>query len=922
MTVRTSSPSRRTRLAAAAAVVVAVVFAAASALPAQDRGAAELGPLVQGLGVSGRVLVIAAHPDDEDTQLITWLAKGRHVETAYLSLTRGDGGQNLIGNELGEALGAIRTQELLAARRLDGGRQYFTRAYDFGFSKNAEETLTQWSRDSILRDVITVVRQFRPHVIVAVFSGTPSDGHGHHQVSGIFGREAYDAAGDTVRFPRAATAGYGAWTVSKFYRSANFRMQEQATIRLNVGEFNPILGRSYSEIASDSRSQHKSQAMGSLQQRGVRFDRMIREATRAPGAPADPTAEQGLFDGIDTTWARFAPLITTASQRAALDSLPVAFAQARASLDLMQPGRVVPALGRASRLLRAVCPAPAMAPCFDPAAVARELPARALSAAWAATDDRLQVAAGSGDLAQAYSVALARTARALALAAGVVAEATVSREVWAIGESVPVTLRVYNRGGRPVTVRATQSIVGGRVDERNAAVRETVILPDSTRTDSLVVRFETPTEPWWLAMPRIGAMFTPSVTGISETGRRPAATVAVTISVEGAGETTIETPVVYRYADAIKGEIRHPVAAAPAVTVALDDAVAYAQANVPFERPVRVTVRSSASGPREVTVALQLPDGLVADSAERHVTFPGNARNVAVAGPGAAFGIGGGAAPELIRDVTFTVRGRLAPGRHALSAVATSNGERFATGYTSVAYDHMLPQRLYRPATLGIEAVDAVLPRALHIAYIAGVGDNVAPMLEQLGVRVTLVDPASLPRTDLSAFGAVVVGTRAYEASEALVANNARLLDYARGGGTLVVQYGQYEMTQPGIMPFPITLGRPADRVTVEGAPVRVIEPSASILSSPNSISARDFDGWIQDRSLYMPRTFDPAYTPVVETNDPGESPNRGAILVASYGKGTYVYTTLAFFRQLPNGVPGAARLMINLLSARNTLQP
>ncbi|HEX4936870.1 MAG TPA: PIG-L family deacetylase, partial [Gemmatimonadaceae bacterium] len=194
-----------------------LAFALLSApLPAQDRGAAALGPLVAGLGTSARVLVIAAHPDDEDTQLITWLAKGRHVETAYLSLTRGDGGQNLIGNELGEALGAIRTEELLAARRLDGGRQYFTRAFDFGFSKHAEETLTQWSRDSILRDVITVVRQFRPHVIVAVFSGTPADGHGHHQVSGLFAREAYDASGDTVRFPRAATAGYGPWTVAKF----------------------------------------------------------------------------------------------------------------------------------------------------------------------------------------------------------------------------------------------------------------------------------------------------------------------------------------------------------------------------------------------------------------------------------------------------------------------------------------------------------------------------------------------------------------------------------------------------------------------------------------------------------------------------------------------------------------------------------
>ncbi len=218
--------------------------------------------------------------------------------------------------------------------------------------------------------------------------------------------------------------------------------------------------------------------------------------------------------------------------------------------------------------------------------------------------------------------------------------------------------------------------------------------------------------------------------------------------------------------------------------------------------------------------------------------------------------------------------------------------------------------------------MDARLPRALAIAYITGVGDNVAPMLEQLGVNVTVIDPAMLPRTDLSKFGAVVVGTRAYEASDALVANNARLLDYARDGGTLVVQYGQFEMTRPGIMPYPITLARPADRVTVEGAPVTIVDPAASILAAPNTITTRDFDGWIQDRTLYMPRTFDPAYTPVFEMHDPGEAPNRGAVLVAPYGKGTYVYTTLAFFRQLPNGNPGAARLMLNLLSARGAVQP
>src|SRR5215208_1364009 len=289
--------ARAARRACRAAMTVALALAAPLALPGQ--GIARLDEAISGLSVPMRVLVIAAHPDDEDTQLITWLARGRHVETAYLSLTRGDGGQNLIGNGLGEALGVIRTEELLAARRVDGGRQYFSRAYDFGFSKTADETFQHWPRDSVLGDVITVVRAFRPHVIVAIFSGTPDDGHGHHQVSGILAREAYDVSADTVRFP---VAKYGAaWAVPKFYRSTSYRNHQDATLRYNAGEYNPVLGRSYAEIAGASRSQHKSQGFGSLERKGVVWVSVRREATRVnEGTPAE--RETSLFDGIDTTW--------------------------------------------------------------------------------------------------------------------------------------------------------------------------------------------------------------------------------------------------------------------------------------------------------------------------------------------------------------------------------------------------------------------------------------------------------------------------------------------------------------------------------------------------------------------------------------------------------------------------------------------
>src|SRR5262245_43100826 len=293
---------RRAVFRAVLVAASAVAFAIPRAATAQ--GIPSLDDAISGLSVPMRVLVIAAHPDDEDTQLITWLARGRHVETAYLSLTRGDGGQNLLGNELGEALGAIRTEELLAARRIDGGRQYFTRAFDFGFSKSADEAFRHWPRDSILRDVVTVVRSFKPHVIVAIFTGTPRDGHGQHQASGILAREAYDVAGDTVRFPRSATAGMGGWTPLKFYRSGWSAAATDPVLRINVGEFNSMVGRSYAEIAAESRSQHKSQAFGSIQPKGTRFTQVRREATRVNESQA-PGIEKSLFDGIDTTWARF-----------------------------------------------------------------------------------------------------------------------------------------------------------------------------------------------------------------------------------------------------------------------------------------------------------------------------------------------------------------------------------------------------------------------------------------------------------------------------------------------------------------------------------------------------------------------------------------------------------------------------------------
>ena len=878
----------------AAAGLLAFGVAAPTPLAAQERGAGALGQLIAGLGVTARVLMIGAHPDDEDTQLIAWLARGRHVETAYLSLTRGDGGQNLIGNELGEGLGVIRTEELLAARRIDGAHQFFTRAYDFGFSKSAEETYRHWPRDSILRDVVTVVRAFRPHVIVAVFSGTPRDGHGHHQVSGMLAREAFELASDTVRFPKRYTADLPGWTVTHFYRGQRGN-PGGATYGVNVGEYSPLLGRSYAEIAGDSRSQHKSQGFGVLQRKGVQMDYVRREASRLRTTEGSTTP---LFEGVDTTFARFYGALAPTG-RARIDSLRAAIAEAQRSYNAFDPSTVVAPLAAVVRHLEAICPEDSTLCGVPPTSAAASV---------------------AGDFAQTVSLTRPRAYAALALAAGMAVEATATRELWPVGSRVPVEVRIYNRGKVPIDVQRmsfrfpattpANSTVAGTPEEVAVLVPNPAprVDPDSS------VRFTQPVDanqvmsPWWLRTPRAGDIFSTRINGLPEQSHRRTGTVNVAVRVAGVS-IDVEAPIVYRYADAVAGEVERPVSIVPAASVTLDRAAELAPQGIAYDRTVQVNVVSSLADTQPVRVALRLPAGLTADSASRAITL----------------------APGASSTLTFRVRGRPVAGTYEIGAEASVAGANGAStgatsasraGYQLIEYPHIRPQRMYRPATVALRVADITVPANLRVTYVPGISDNVAPVLQQLGFALSVVQPTALDTFDLSTTDVVVVGPRAYEAHDALVRNNQRLLAWVQRGGTMVVQYGQYEMMRPGVMPFPVTIQRPHDRVTEEDAPVRVLDSGSAILSSPNRITDADFTGWVQERSLYMPRTFAEAYKPLLSTNDPGEPANSGAILVAPYGSGTYVYTTMSFFRQLPAGVPGATRLFVNLLAAGQKPRP
>ncbi len=861
-------------------VAFALLLTAPRLLTAQERGAIVLGEAVAGLDVTARVLVIGAHPDDEDTQLITWLARGRQVESGYLSLTRGDGGQNLIGNELGVQLGMIRTEELLAARRLDGGRQFFSRAYDFGFSKTADETYKHWPKDSLLRDVVTVIRAFRPQVIVAVFSGTPRDGHGHHQVSAILAREAFDAAMDTVRFPTRSTLGLGAWTPLKFYRASRFTPAE-ATVTFNVGELSPLRGQTYAEISSQSRSQHLSQGFGSLQRRGTSLDYLKLEVSRV----SEPLKkETSPLQDVPADWSRFAAVALPGPARAALDSLPAAIAAARGVESLTAPAPMVTPLARVVRLIASTRDA---LPC----------PRGGVDAACTGS---------TGDLAVSLETAESRARAALLAAAGVLVEATAPRELIAVGDTLPVTISVYNQGLSDVTLdEASVWTTPGR-GESMAAQHGVRIAPDSSRQLSIRMSPTAPSISWWLAAGKGGDVFVPPPQGtlaaqnIGIGEDRVADTHArVGLHIAGVPITVDAGPVVYRYADPARGELRRPVAAVPKISVLFDAEVEYVRAGVPLDRSYNVRLHNATGAARGVSVTLTAPAPLKIDSTTRRVAME----------------------PYSDAVVVFHVRGALPAGRHEVRAVAESGDEEFASGYVSIQYEHIRPLRSYRAASVAIEAVDAKLPVKTSIAYIRGVGDNVATMLSELGMKVTMLAPDELGGADLSKYGAIVVGPRAFAASPTLVAQRARLTAFAQKGGTVVLQYGQNEIEKPGILPYPVSLRRPtAERVTEENAPVTVLSPGASVLSKPNRITSADFNGWVQERSTYMPTTVDPHYQHVFEMHDPGESANENAVLIAPVGKGAYVYNTLALFRQLPAGVPGAARIFLNLLAADGKL--
>ena len=877
-------------------LIAAVSCCAAATAHAQDRGAARLHALVEGLTVTPRVLVIGAHPDDDDPQLMTWLARGHYVQTAYLSLTRGEAGQNFAGAETGGALGVVRTQEMLAARRVDGGELYVTRAIDFGISKNAEDTFRRWPRELILADIVTIIRSFRPHVIVAVGTEGRSDGNGQHDAAGILAKEAFYAAGDTTKIPASGAFGRP-WKPLKLYRHGR-------GIELNLGGYNKVAGHSLADIAMESRAQHRSQGLSAWSIRRQASTLVTRVASWVNDSTM-PANERSIFDGVDTSFARLAPGAPEAAA-AALSSLAAAADSARAMLDLTKPDDVVPLLARVAKSASAARSAATW--CHHPSAeaTAPSLPLTLpqLETALASCDGRALDLDASIDLVQR------RVNEALLLAAGLTFESAADRELIAATDTVPVTLTMYNRGVRPV--KLVDVMMGGALPTQPQVI---VVPPDSAGRRFRMVTGLVNSHPWWLGQrdkraPDMFAETFASLDGfersevqaggfgiighaIPEVMRRES-DVTVTVEIEGATVVRSLGPATFRVGDPLLGVQARAVAGGPTISLSFERTMEWLPANKPIARQIRLAVKSFSDREQKFKLNLLAPKGVVLDSAPEEVVL----------------------APREQTELFLRARAVVEPNRHTFAVIGnTANGERLTTGFRTLQYPYLTPLRFFRSSGFYLQAVEISVPAKLSVIYVAGSGDDTPNALKGVGVSVAVVSPEDLLSVDLSKVTTLVIGPRAFDAFQPLIDQSPRFLEFARRGGTVIVL--EHANIPSRVLPFPIVVARPiAEHVTTPTAPVTPLSAKARVLTWPNMIHESDWKNWAGERARYVPTTVDPRWRSVLEIHDVGEKENRNSLLVGNVGKGTYIFTSLTLTSQIEAGVPGALRLLVNLLSA------
>jgi LmbE family N-acetylglucosaminyl deacetylase len=864
----------------AGVLAACATLAVRAQMPSQDDGVAGAWQKLRKLQTTASVMHTTAHPDDEHGGVLAWLSRGQGARVTLMTLTRGESGDNAIGPELFDALALVRTEELALADRYYGvDQQYFGTVVDYGFSKRLDETLEKWGRERALADLVRVIRRERPFVIVSRFQGNTRDGHGNHSAAGLLSREAFSKAGDPTAFPDQIAGGLRPWQPLKLYMGG-VREQEDWTLRVDAGAYDPVLGDSYAAFARLGLSFQRSQNGGRVgSQSGPAFSYYKRLESKVSA----PDREQSFFDGIDTT----IPGVYRALQREAptgaaalLSAIEREVRASSGALTLQNPSASAPALARAltatreaARVLgrdpdvahvlsikeRQIADAMHAVLGVRLEAVAQPTDARAPTSPFSALAEMPPVVPG-----QTFTVRTTFAARAQG-AANLTADVTLEAGPrWKIvRDSSPAGGGPANVGRFAVTVPEDESST--RPHFSRSSIQDAVYTIADAAAMHVPVR-----------EPALQARATYTVDGVPVEVRRPV--------------TGVESHVPY-------GVAFPALAVVPALSIALTPAHAVVALSSSGELTMKVELGNNRAGNSKGSVRLAVPEGWSVTPSTQAFQFE---------------------RPGERALCSFAVR---APaertGTHRIEAVASLDGREYRDGFQVIRHRDLETRRLYRDAVASVHGVDVRIASGLRVGYVMGIGDDVPAGIAQLGVDVQLLDERDLASGDLSRFHAIMTGTRAYAVRADLRTYNRRLLDYVRDGGHLIVLYNTQELDPKLFAPYPGELPASAEEVSEEDSPVDILAPDLPVLTAPNRITAADFEGWVEQRGSKFWSSWDSRYTPVIAAWDRGQAPQRGGWLQAPYGKGQYTYFAYAFHRQLPYGVPGAYRLLANLLSLR-----
>ncbi len=876
------------------AAIVFIAFLASASLRAgnrntypqpEDRGTAGTYAALKKLPIYAHALYTSAHPDDESAGTLTWLAREAHVTTVLFCLTRGDGGQNILGDEKYEALGLVRTGELLEACRIYGVDPYFSTAFEFGFSKSAEETFAKWGHEVLLGEMVRFIRRYRPALIISAFRGDASDGHGHHQAAGILTREAFRAAGDARRFEQQQAEGLFAWQAKKLYMRAGRRgSDDNRAVGVPVGDYDPVLGLSPREIGAEGYSKHRSQGNGAVfALPGRSSDYFVLEDTTLPSR----VAGRSLLDGIDTSL--FAIQDLAGSERNKIPHLAEELTAVQKCADdalaaFRRGGQkeCAEAAARGSAILNESLQRVSSAPLSKPV---------------------------KESLTDALREKLNDFENAVSAVLGVYSIARADDPTAVEGEKVPVTLSFFNRGPAAIDLDHVTLVTPQGTSIELHPGDSSAIPPGESRILNEafpIAQGTSVTEPFWYREnPNDNLYRTRPTPDVFAPFGPPALSAKATYRL-GEAAITLSVPVRAQGGDPLRGSDFVELQIVPSFSIALQPALAIVPVSSnPQTREFQISILGNDKGVSRGVVRL-LPPGRWQVEPEE-IPF-------SISRKGDTF------------NARFAVHipAATAVGSYTLDAVVSDGKREFRRGYRVISYPENWTRNIYSPAESTLKVFDIAIVPNLTVGYVPGAGDDIPAALDQLGVHVEKLSPSDLAFGNLDRFGAIVTGIRAYNVNQDLRANNPRLLNYVNQGGTLIVQYVrplERDTARAPAFPYGPYPMRNSDeaRITVEDSPIEILDSRNPVFTTPNKIGAADFEGWVQERGLYFMTDWDPHYTPLLSGHDPGEPERKGGMLFARYGKGYYIYTGYAWFRQLPAGVPGAYRIFANMLSLGKT---